>query len=184
MFGYRSGAVVDRCISRFGERLQKKNFFCWLLLVSRYANRSNATTEIGRHAVHALDALLGARNAKAGGRTYAAVYEQADGRDGGEVELIFANRSAESEGDYRLHVFILSTRERFGHQNKSPARGVSRELEVERQAEENRRKKMFARSRALKYAKYFKNFAKWNFVIYINRYNLKITIIDTFLNSD
>ncbi|KAI6222313.1 Neuroligin-4, X-linked-like protein [Aphelenchoides fujianensis] len=100
-FGYRSAAVAQRC--------------AW-----RYASLPNGAALIGRHAAHAMNALLGARNNRSGGTTFAARFAQPT-EDGGDFRFIFADHQPETAAEHRVHEFMLETREQFGHRRRAPA---------------------------------------------------------------
>ncbi|KAI6172948.1 Carboxylic ester hydrolase [Aphelenchoides besseyi] len=97
-FGYKSSEVVQRCIGRY----------------------KNSESMIGRHAVHAVNALLGAKNNRTGGQTFSARFSQSE-EDGGEMQYIFADHAPETVAEDQVHEFMLSSRELFGHQQKAPA---------------------------------------------------------------
>ncbi|KAI6209854.1 COesterase domain-containing protein [Aphelenchoides besseyi] len=101
MFGYKSDSVTERC-------------------VDYYSDNPKAPEVIGSHAVHALNSLLGSLNKQMGGQTYAAVFAQ-PGHDGGTVRLLFADSKPETVADHKVHEWMLSTREAFGHKRTRPA---------------------------------------------------------------
>ncbi|KAI6231759.1 Venom carboxylesterase-6-like isoform X1 [Aphelenchoides besseyi] len=97
-FGYKSSEVVQRCIGRYKDH----------------------ESMVGRHAVHAVNALLGARNNRTDGQTFAARFSQPE-EDGGEMRYIFADHAPETVAEHQVHEFMLLSRELFGHRQKAPA---------------------------------------------------------------
>lgn len=106
MFGYKSPNVHDAC-------------------VQRYTRFNDGNQVIGRHAVHALNAWIGALNKQSEGQTFSAIFAQ-PGVLTPNLEYQFLNERIgdnDTPSQHKLHMLYMESRENFAHLGLAPIEG-------------------------------------------------------------